>query len=159
MFATPCGGTWRGWRLWVVFHPAESREVIAEVGLWACRAERISTLSLGARQRLAISGALLGDPEALVFDEPLNGLDVPGIVWFRSLLSGLAQQGKTVVIASHLLGEVVLTADRVAILERGRATAAGSLAAIVPAADDPREHLENKLMSMASHTAGGGVRG
>jgi ABC-2 type transport system ATP-binding protein len=123
--------------------------VILETGLEVYRGARIGELSLGIRQRLAIAGTLLGDPGAVLFDEPLNGLDVPGIVWFRELLGRLADEQKTVVVATHLLGEVALTADRIAILDRGRLTAAGALGAVVPAGADRRQWLEQALMACA----------
>lgn len=123
--------------------------VILETGLEVYRGARIGELSLGIRQRLAIAGTLLGDSGAVLFDEPLNGLDVPGIVWFRELLGRLADEQKTVVVATHLLGEVALTADRIAILDRGRLTAAGALGAVVPAGADRRQWLEQALMACA----------
>ena len=120
--------------------------VLAEVGLDALRHRRIANQSMGARQRLAIASALLGDPQVLVFDEPVNGLDVPGIVWLRELLHRLAGRGCTVVVASHLLGEVVLTADRLLVLQRGKVKVAGALADVTPAGADPRDHLESLLL-------------
>lgn len=124
-------------------------EVLDHVGLAEQRHRRIAQLSMGARQRLAIAGALLAEPQALIFDEPVNGLDVPGIVWLRDLLRQLAAEGRTVVVASHLLGEVALTADRLLVLEHGRIAAAGSIDEIVPAGTDPRRHLEALLLRMA----------
>lgn len=121
-------------------------EILAETGLRERQSERIGRLSLGARQRLAIAAALLADPQVLLFDEPLNGLDVPGIVWFRSLLRRLAAQGRTVVVATHLLGEVTLTADRIAVLGDGRLRAAGDLQQLAPAGADPRDWLETTLL-------------
>lgn len=110
---------------------------------------RIDRLSLGMRQRLAIAGALLADPLALLFDEPLNGLDVPGIVWFRALVRELAERGRTVVVATHLLGEVALTADRIVVLDRGRLDKSGELAQLTPAGANPREWLESTLLECA----------
>ncbi|MED5813911.1 ATP-binding cassette domain-containing protein [Mycolicibacterium sp. 050232] len=125
-------------------------EVLAEVGLADLRHRRIAKLSMGARQRLAIAGALLAEPQVLIFDEPVNGLDVPGIVWLRKLLRRLAGEGCTIVVASHLLGEVALTADRLLVMERGRVAAAGRVDEIVPTDADPREHLEGLLLGMAA---------
>ncbi len=125
---------------------ARVRETLAETGLSAGGAERIGSLSLGARQRLAIAGALLGEPRALLFDEPLNGLDVPGIIWFRGLLRRLADRGCTVVVATHMLGEVVLSADRITVLDRGRLRVAGALCDAVPADGAAQEWLESTLM-------------
>lgn len=125
-------------------------DVLALVGLAELRHRRIAQLSMGARQRLAIASALLAEPRALIFDEPVNGLDVPGIVWLRELLRQLAADGRTVVVASHLLGEVALTADRLLVMNRGRVAAAGSLEEILPAGADPRQHLEALLLRMAA---------
>jgi ABC-2 type transport system ATP-binding protein len=119
--------------------------VLAMAELTALGHRRIAGLSLGARQRVAIAGALLGDPEVLVLDEPVNGLDVPGIVWLRHLLRDLAARGRVVIVASHLLAEVVLTADRVVIMADGRVAVDGSLGDVVPSGADPREHLEREL--------------
>lgn len=121
--------------------------VLTDTGLDVIAAQRVSTLSLGARQRLAIAGALLGDPAAIVLDEPLNGLDVPGIVWLRGLLRRLADEGRTVVVASHLLSEVVLTADRVVVLRDGRVDRDVPFGDLAPAGVDPREHLERVLVA------------
>ncbi|MBY0286130.1 ABC transporter ATP-binding protein [Mycolicibacterium gadium] len=123
--------------------------ILDETGLLGQRSVRIGRLSLGARQRLAIAGALLGEPRALLFDEPLNGLDVPGIVWFRSLLRRLAKAGCTVVVATHLLGEVALTADRIALLVDGQIQTVGALQQLAPEGEDTREWLENALLEYA----------
>ncbi|GAT11865.1 ABC transporter ATP-binding protein [Mycolicibacterium novocastrense] len=124
-------------------------EVLGEADLRAYRSTRIDRLSLGLRQRVAIAATLLADPQTLLFDEPLNGLDVPGIVWFRSLLRRLADQGRTVVVATHLLGEVALTSDHVAVLSHGRMQAAGALAQLTPTGADTREWLEATLLECA----------
>lgn len=128
---------------------AHVEEVLVDVGLKNHRRERIGSLSLGARQRLAIGSALIGQPRALLFDEPLNGLDVPGIVWFRTLLRRLADAGCTVVVATHLLGEVALTADRIVLLVDGRLRAVGELHQLAPTGADTREWLETTLLECA----------
>jgi len=105
-------------------------EVLDQVGLAeAAGRERrgVRGFSLGMRQRLGIAAALLGDPRLLVLDEPANGLDPAGIAWLRGLLRDLAGQGRTVVIASHVLAEVAQTADNVVILAAGRLRFAGPL--------------------------------
>jgi ABC-2 type transport system ATP-binding protein len=102
-------------------------EVLGMVGLADAQSRRVSGYSLGMRQRLGLAGALLGDPEVLILDEPANGLDPEGIAWFRSLLQGLAAEGRTVLISSHLLSEVAQTVDRVVIIDRGQLRFAGSL--------------------------------
>ena len=94
--------------------------VLDEVGLTAVAGRRINALSLGMKQRLAIGAALLGDPEALLFDEPLNGLDLEGIRWFRKLAERMAADGRAVLISSHLMSEMSKTADRVVIIGQGR---------------------------------------
>lgn len=127
--------------------------LLTEVGLSEQRAQRISTLSTGGRQRLAIASALVGNPQAVLFDEPLNALDVPGIVWFRRLLRRLAGEGRAVVVASHILGEIALTADRLVILDRGRVAAAGAVKEIVPADADVREYLEQRLLGQLQASA------
>ncbi|MEZ0338599.1 ABC transporter ATP-binding protein [Mycobacterium sp. pV006] len=136
------------WRAALNGLPADAvRDALSEADMLDRRSRRICDLSLGARQRIAIAGALLGDPDALIFDEPLNGLDVPGILWFRNLLRRLADQGKTVVLATHLLGEVVQTADRAAILVDGRLEVAGALGVLVPDGADRQHWLEQTLVA------------
>ena len=76
--------------------------------------------SLGMRQRLSLAGALLGDPQALVLDEPANGLDPQGIRWLRDFLRARAAEGRTVLISSHVLAEVAQTVDEVVVISRGR---------------------------------------
>jgi ABC-2 type transport system ATP-binding protein len=96
-------------------------EVLDLVGLGAAVARRrIKTYSLGMRQRLGIAAALLGDPRVLLFDEPINGLDVDGVRWLRDLLRRLADDGRTVLVSSHLMSEMELVADHVVIIGRGR---------------------------------------
>ena len=85
----------------------------------------------------------------MLFDEPLNGLDVPGIVWFRGLLRKLAAEGNTVVVATHMLAEVSLSADRIMVLQGGRLNTAGALADVVPSGADTRAWLESTLLECA----------
>jgi ABC-2 type transport system ATP-binding protein len=98
-------------------------EVIAMVGLDKAAGRRIKSYSLGMRQRLGIAVALLGDPQVLLFDEPVNGLDLDGVRWIRSLLRGFAEEGRTVLVSSHLMSEMQLVADRVVVIGRGRLVA------------------------------------
>ncbi|WP_367048610.1 ABC transporter ATP-binding protein [Streptomyces sp. Je 1-332] len=93
--------------------------VLAEVGLEKVSRRRAGTYSLGMRQRLGIAAALLGDPPVLVFDEPLNGLDPEGIVWIRSLMRRMAAEGRAVLMSSHLMSEMELTADHLIVIGRG----------------------------------------
>ena len=95
-------------------------QLIEEVGLAAVAHERVRGFSLGMAQRLGIAVALLGDPEVLLLDEPVNGLDPEGIRWMRELLRGLAAEGRTVFVSSHLMSEMEDTADHLVVLGRGR---------------------------------------
>jgi ABC-2 type transport system ATP-binding protein len=102
-------------------------EVLALVGLSDAAGRRIAGYSLGMRQRLGIAGALLADPPVLMFDEPANGLDPEGIRWMRDLLRGHAARGGTVLLSSHLLGEVEHTVDRLVVIGGGRIVADGPI--------------------------------
>jgi ABC-2 type transport system ATP-binding protein len=102
-------------------------EVIDLVGLTGVAKKRAGEFSLGMGQRLGIAIALLGDPDVLLFDEPVNGLDTEGIVWIRTLMRDLAAGGRTVLVSSHLMSEMALTADHVIVLGRGRLIAATSI--------------------------------
>jgi ABC-2 type transport system ATP-binding protein len=95
-------------------------EVLALVGLESVAGKNAGQFSLGMKQRLGIAGALLGDPGGLLFDEPVNGLDPEGILWIRTLMRNLAAQGRTVLVSSHLLSEMALTADHLVVIGRGR---------------------------------------
>jgi len=94
--------------------------VLALVDLSAAANRRVKGYSLGMKQRLALAGALLGEPEVLILDEPANGLDPQGIRWLRDLLKRLADQGRTVLVSSHVLSEMALLADDVVIIAKGR---------------------------------------
>jgi ABC-2 type transport system ATP-binding protein len=96
------------------------QELIALVGLDEVARKRAGQFSLGMGQRLGIAAALLGDPEVLILDEPINGLDPEGIHWIRDLLKSLAAEGRTVFLSSHLMSEMSLTADHLIIVGRGR---------------------------------------
>jgi ABC-2 type transport system ATP-binding protein len=95
-------------------------EVIDAVGLREVARRRAGGFSLGMGQRLGIAVALLGDPHTVILDEPVNGLDTEGIRWIRSLLRGLAAQGKTIFVSSHLMNEMALTAQHLIVIGRGR---------------------------------------
>ena len=98
-------------------------DVLELVELGAAADRPVRTYSLGMRQRLGLAGALLGDPELLVLDEPANGLDPAGVHWLRGFLRQFARAGRTVLISSHVLAEVAQTVDSVLILSRGRLVA------------------------------------
>src|SRR6266702_5153434 len=95
-------------------------EVIDMVGLGDVARKRAGGFSLGMGQRLGIASALLGDPRVMVLDEPVNGLDPEGVLWVRNLLKGLAGEGRTVFVSSHLMSEMALTATRLVVVGRGR---------------------------------------
>ncbi|CAM5511602.1 ABC transporter ATP-binding protein [Streptomyces spiroverticillatus] len=103
-------------------------EVLDTVGLTAVAKKRSKGFSLGMGQRLGIAGALLGDPQILMFDEPVNGLDPEGIHWIRNLMKSLAAQGRTVFVSSHLMSEMALTADHLVVIGQGRLLADTSMA-------------------------------
>jgi ABC-2 type transport system ATP-binding protein len=100
---------------------------MARVGLTKRADERVSAYSLGMRQRLGVARALLGDPELLILDEPMNGLDPAGMEEFRFMIRGLVEEGRTVVLSSHLLDEVEKTCDAIAIVDQGRVVVQGSI--------------------------------
>lgn len=106
-------------------------EVLDQVGLTSVARRRVGKFSLGMTQRLGIAAALLGDPAVLLFDEPVNGLDPEGIRWVRHFLRDLARQGRTVLVSSHLISEMSLTADRLVVIGRGRLIAETSVADFV----------------------------
>jgi len=95
-------------------------EVLNLVDLTAAAGRAVGGFSLGMRQRLGIAAAMLGDPQVLILDEPANGLDPEGVRWLRGLARGLAAEGRTVLVSSHLLAEVAQTVDSVVIIGRGR---------------------------------------
>jgi ABC-2 type transport system ATP-binding protein len=146
--------------------PSRVDEVIHEAGLDQAARRKAGGYSLGMRQRLGIAAALLGDPPALMLDEPFNGMDPEGIVWMRGFLRALAAQGRAVLVSSHLMSELQDTADHLVIVGRGRVIAdtstAGLLAAAsgdrvtvrTPAAADATAALERAGATVA---AGGGV--
>ncbi|WP_071289578.1 ABC transporter ATP-binding protein [Mycolicibacterium llatzerense] len=103
-------------------------EVLNIVGLTEVAGKQAGTYSLGMSQRLGIAVALLGDPEVLLFDEPVNGLDPEGIRWIRTLMRDLASEGRTVLVSSHLLAEMANTADRLLVIGRGQLISSSTMA-------------------------------
>ncbi|TFB64531.1 ABC transporter ATP-binding protein [Cryobacterium sp. Hz9] len=109
-------------------------EVINLTGLESVARKRVGGFSLGMGQRLGIAAALLGDPATLILDEPVNGLDPEGVQWVRTLTKQLAAEGRTVLLSSHLMSEMALTADHIIVLGRGRVIADASVADIIASA-------------------------
>ena len=100
-------------------------------GLQSVAGKRVGGFSLGMGQRLGIAAALLGNPQTLLLDEPVNGLDPEGVLWVRTLMRELAGQGRTIFLSSHLMSEMALTADHILVLGRGRILADASVADII----------------------------
>jgi ABC-2 type transport system ATP-binding protein len=113
-------------------------EVLELVGLQDVAARRTKGFSMGMAQRLGIAAALLGDPSVVMLDEPVNGLDPDGIRWIRGLLRGLAAEGRTVFVSSHLMSEMALTADHLVIVGRGRLLADVAMAELTAASSAVR---------------------
>ncbi|MEV4190165.1 ATP-binding cassette domain-containing protein [Streptomyces toxytricini] len=116
-------------------------EVLERTGIAPAAGRRIKTYSLGMRQRLGIAAALLGDPGVILLDEPANGLDPEGIIWIRELVRGLAAEGRTVLVSSHLMSETAAFADHLVILGRGRLLADTPTAAFIEERSTPRVRL------------------
>jgi ABC-2 type transport system ATP-binding protein len=132
-------------------------EVLGLVGLAGAAGRRAGGFSLGMRQRLALATALIGDPEVLILDEPANGLDPEGVRWLRDLLRGLAGQGRTVLLSSHLLAEAAQTVDTVIILDRGRLIAHAPLADLTSAAGQVIRVRTPRAAELAGALAAAGV--
>jgi ABC-2 type transport system ATP-binding protein len=123
-------------------------QVLGVVGLSEVAGRRAGTYSLGMRQRLGVAVALLGDPGILLLDEPVNGLDPEGIRWIRDLLRGLAAEGRTVFVSSHLIAEMALTADRLVVIGQGRLLAETTVAGLASTGDN----LEDAFFRLTSQT-------
>lgn len=106
-------------------------EVLDLVGLTSVSTKHVGEFSLGMSQRLGIASALLGDPPVLLFDEPVNGLDPEGIRWFRTLMKRLANEGRTILVSSHLMSEMQATADHVIVIGKGKLVADAPIASVV----------------------------
>ncbi len=116
-------------------------EVLDIVGLSDVAGKRAGTFSLGMSQRLGIAAALLGDPDTLIFDEPINGLDPDGIVWIRNLMKRLAAEGRTVFLSSHLMSEMAQTADHLLVIAQGRIIADASTEEFINHNATPSVHV------------------
>jgi len=134
-------------------------EVIDLVGLHEVARKRAGAFSLGMGQRLGIASALLADPEVLILDEPVNGLDPEGILWIRHLLQGLAARGRTVFVSSHLMSEMALTAEHLVVVGRGRLIADVSVAEFIEqAAHDSVLVRSPRAVELHDLLTGPGVR-
>ncbi|MFH9582143.1 ABC transporter ATP-binding protein [Streptomyces globisporus] len=109
-------------------------EVIDLAGLTDAAHRRVKGFSLGMGQRLGVASALLGDPATVILDEPVNGLDPEGVLWIRTLLTSLAAEGRTVLVSSHLMSEMALTADHLIVIGRGRLLADTTVAELIRSA-------------------------
>jgi ABC-2 type transport system ATP-binding protein len=125
-------------------------EVLDQVGLASVARKRAGGFSLGMRQRLGIAGALLGDPQVLMFDEPTNGLDPDGIVWIRGLMRSLAAEGRVVLVSSHLMGELQDTADRLVVIGRGRLVAETTVSALLASVSKDQVEVVTKQRAEAT---------
>jgi ABC-2 type transport system ATP-binding protein len=137
-------------------------EVLALVELTGSADRRVKGYSLGMRQRLALAAALLGDPRILILDEPANGLDPQGMRWLRDLLRDQAAAGRTVLVSSHLLGEVAQTADELVVIRGGKLISQSSLADFTAAADTVRvraSRLDDLAAALTENGAGVGRDG
>ncbi|MEV0758275.1 ATP-binding cassette domain-containing protein [Streptosporangium sp. NPDC050280] len=130
-------------------------EVLAVVGLTEAAGKRVSGYSLGMGRRLGLAAALLGDPEVLVLDEPINGLDPGGIRWMRQFLRDRAAAGRTVLLSSHLMGELAETVDDVVVIDRGQIVSRGTLAEVT---GDHRT-LEDAFFALTSAGSGDATPG
>jgi ABC-2 type transport system ATP-binding protein len=123
--------------------------VIEQAGLDKAARRKAGGFSLGMRQRLGIAAALLGDPPVLMFDEPFNGMDPEGIVWMRGFLRSLADEGRAVLVSSHLMAELEDSADHLVVVGRGRVIADTTVAALIAAASGDRVSLRTTARSDA----------
>jgi ABC-2 type transport system ATP-binding protein len=131
--------------------PERITRVLELTGLADAADRRAGEFSFGMRQRLGLATALLCDPEILILDEPANGLDPEGVRWLRQLLRGLAAEGRTVLMSSHILAEVAQTVDRVVIVDHGRLIAQATLAELTAGHD---RGLEDAFLRLTGQTPG-----
>lgn len=139
---------------------ARCEEVLELVGLTEAAGKRVGAFSLGMRQRLGIAQALLGDPRVLLLDEPANGLDPEGIRWIRELLRWLADDGRAVLVSSHLIGEIARLADDVVVIHRGRFVTSGTVDELTGSAGGEVAHvasLDDDALAAALARAGAEV--
>ncbi|GAB3542754.1 ABC transporter ATP-binding protein [Arthrobacter tecti] len=120
------------------------KEVIDMTGLGPVAKKRVGGFSLGMGQRLGIAAALLGDPHTVILDEPVNGLDPEGVQWVRHLVKGLASEGRTVFLSSHLMSEMALTADHLIVIGRGRIIADAPISEIIAGQGQSRTRVRTE---------------
>jgi ABC-2 type transport system ATP-binding protein len=133
-------------------------QVLSDVGLTEVANKKAGGFSLGMSQRLGLAGALLGDPGVLLFDEPVNGLDPEGIVWIRKFMRALAEQGRTVLVSSHLLTEMSLTAEHLVVIGRGQLIADASVKEFTSTAQVTVRVRSPKLGELQAALAAAGLR-
>jgi len=138
-------------------------EVLGLVGLLEVADKRAGGFSLGMSQRLGIAAALLGDPEVLLLDEPVNGLDPEGVLWIRNLMKQLAAEGRTILVSSHLMNEMAVTADHLIVIGRGRLITESSTEEVIARSTDKSVRVRSpeaarlaKLIEAAGGTAAAG---
>jgi len=136
---------------------ARAETVLTKVGLEAVADRRVGAFSLGMRQRLGIAAALIGDPGVLLLDEPINGLDPEGIRWIRIFMQSLAAEGRTVLVSSHLMSEMALTASELIVIGRGRLVAAESVASFTARVDSSVRVRTPQLDALAAALTSGGA--
>ncbi|MDQ0871172.1 ABC-2 type transport system ATP-binding protein [Arthrobacter sp. V1I9] len=137
---------------------ARVREVIEMTGLEAVARKKAGGFSLGMGQRLGIAAALLGDPQTLILDEPVNGLDPEGVLWVRNLVRYLANQGKTIFLSSHLMSEMAQTADHLIVIGRGRIIADAPVKEIIAGTRQARTMVRTSAaLQLSALLAGDGV--
>ncbi|WP_210505534.1 ABC transporter ATP-binding protein [Naasia sp. SYSU D00057] len=133
-------------------------EVMELTGIDSVAGRRAGSFSLGMGQRLAIAGALLGDPQTLILDEPINGLDPDGVIWVRNLLKHLAAEGRTVFLSSHLMSEMAVTADHLIVIGRGRILADAPLQDVLARVEQSTVVVRTpEATALAHRLAGPGV--
>jgi ABC-2 type transport system ATP-binding protein len=138
-------------------------EVLGLVGLLEVADKRAGSFSLGMSQRLGIAAALLGDPQVLLLDEPVNGLDPEGVLWIRNLMQQLAAEGRTILVSSHLMNEMAVTADHLIVIGRGRLITESSTEDVIARSTDKSVRVRSpdaarlsKLIEEAGGTAAAG---
>ena len=132
-------------------------ELLTLVGLEAAAKRRVGGYSLGMRQRLGLAAALLGDPQVLVLDEPANGLDPEGIRWLRNFLRRLADEGRTILVSSHVLAELAQTVDDVAIIAKGRLIALAPVAELTARAGSSTHVRSPEAETLRGRLAAAGI--